>query len=149
MGFLRFWIQGGTECSGSRARTPGADLPVKMRSEWMSASNSPRKMEKIMQPWRKSSEKCGQNACQPQIPLVKWTKSRNFCEKPGVFSAKVGQIMDFLAWGRHRQPGGAKWRRLGADLPVKMRVKSMSPSNSPRKVDKLMLLCRKYSSFSV
>ena len=44
--------------------------------------------------------------------------------------------MDFLACGGQRRPGGAKWCRLGADLPVKMRVKSMSASNSPRKVDK-------------
>ena len=94
-----------------------------------------------------SSQKCGQNGCQPQIPLVKWTKKRNFCETPRVFSAKVAQTMDFLAWGRHRQPGGAKWRRLGADLPVKMWSEWMRPSNSPRKVDKLMHVWRKSSCF--
>ena len=44
--------------------------------------------------------------------------------------------MDFLAWGGQRQPGEAKWRRLGADLPVKMIGEWMSPSNSLRKFDK-------------
>ena len=75
------------------------------------------------------------------------TKKRNFCEKPRVFSAKVAQIMDFLACGGQRRPGGAKWCRLGADLPVKMLVKSMLPSNFLRKIDKLMLLWRKSLCF--
>ena len=92
-----------------------------MRSEWMAASNFPRKVDK----------KCYSG------------------ENPRVFSSKVAQIMLCLACGGQRQPGRAKWCCLGADLPVKMRVKSISPSNSFRKMDKVMLLWRKSWSFSV
>ena len=132
MGFLRCCLRAPMEASGSRPRRRVSDLPVKMWSEWMSASNSPRKVDKLMRLSRNSSQKCGQNGWQPQILLVKWTKKRDSCEKPRVFSVKVAQTMDFQAWGGQRQPGGAKWRRLGADVRVKMWSEWMSASNMPQ-----------------